>query len=483
MLSTSSPREPIRVLVVDGHTDYAESLADLARLQSLSPDCVTSLAGAISSLDTNEYDVAVIDQWLPDGRGTEFLAAARMKRPELLTVVVSAFASPQSTLEALTEGAFAYVTKDSDAEAIMDAMRRAAQSARLLRENRRLRATQDRILEAIPDQLLLVDRQLFVVGANRSDESSVIDGRADLASHPLAEVISKRAWDRLDWSGHTERALAGEESEASLTLKEPGGRSHSLVVHFLPITEAPEHLALIRIIDLTDRIELERRLKESESLAKVGRLTAIIAHEIRNPITGIRALAQVLRRSLSGEDAESLDEILSLTSRMSATLADLLTYARPPTFAEEGVDLTTLIEDLVREGRRWPACEGKSLEADPSMGSDVVVRGERDRLFSAFANLIENGLSLAPDGGAVRLSLVVAPANAVLSVEDSGAGVPDEDHERVFEPFFTRKPGGTGLGLSIVKSVIDAHGGAIELGRSSTLGGAAFHVTLPRERD
>lgn len=481
MISTGVAVEPIRVLVVDGHSDFAESLADLARLQGLQPHCVATLTEALRVMERGEFDVAIVEQWLVDGRGIEFIAATRAANPELITILMSPFASSERTVEALTEGAFAFLTKDGDADITLDTLRRARNNARLLKENRRLRATQERILDAIPDQLLLVDPLLTVVGANVAHEPFFPISDPAKLPQPLMELIPPLAADRLDWSKLASRAVMGEEAERSLTTKEPGGRVRNFVVHFLPITgAAPDRLALIRIIDLTERIELERRVKESEGLAAVGRLTAVIAHEIRNPITGIRALAQLLRPRATGEDAESIDEILALTGRMSSTLADLLQYARPPAWEEERVALGELVSELVREGRRWPACEGKTLEAVLPTEETVVVMGERNRLFSAFANLIENALSVSPDSGTVRLALRTEANDAVVSVDDTGPGITDEDKPRLFEPFFTRKPGGTGLGLSIVRTVIDSHGGKIEVDRSTTLGGASFRVFLPR---
>ncbi|MFG0316376.1 MAG: ATP-binding protein [Planctomycetota bacterium JB042] len=481
MISTGVAAEPLRILIVDSHSDFAESIADLARLQGLQPTCVSTLSDALGAMEVDDYDIAVIDQWLPDGRGIEFIAATRAANPDVITIVMSPFVSSEGTVEALTEGAFALLTKDGDAELALDTLRRARDNARLLKENRRLRATQDRILEAIPDQLLLIDPLLTVVGANVRRESFTLVHPPVSLPRPLAELLPPLAHDRLEWADLARRAIDGEEIERSLTLKEPTGRVRNYVVQFLPITgAAPDRLALIRIMDLTERIELERRLKESEGLAAVGRLTAIIAHEIRNPITGIRALAQLLRRDADGDDAESIDEILALTKRMSATLADLLQYARPPAWREERVPLADLVRDLVKEGRRWPACEGKTLEAVGTDATELAISGERDRLYSAFTNLIENALSMSPESGVVRVAISTEGTDAVVSIEDSGPGVDEEDRSQVFEPFFTRKSGGTGLGLSIVRTVIDSHGGRIEVGSSAALGGAAFRVLLPR---
>lgn len=481
MINAGSSKAPVNLLIIDDNRDFADNMAELARSEAVRPLRAASLREALEVVRDQQVDIAMVDHRLPDGKGSEFLRSTRESHPDLVSIFVTGFASSQTTVKALNEGAFAFVTKDSEPELFLDAIHRAVQNAQLKRENRRLRITQQAILSGIPDQLLLVDEKLNVLGANRryGDFCGAEDFRSALP-RPLLQLLSERVRDRYDWAGLVGRAYEEDLPRPMLAVREPGGGTRFYNIRCVPVVQEPVRVVLIQIGDLTRQIDLERRLNESESLAKVGRLVAIIAHEIRNPITGIRALAQLLARQAEDESArESIDEIQALADRMTATLADLLQYARPNEREEQRISVRDLMVELVSEGRRWPSCEGRKLELRADDGAEALVLGQRQRLFSALSNLVENGLQATPEGGEVRLSHHNQGDWCVLAVDDSGPGVAEEDRYRLFEPFYSRKKGGTGLGLAIVKAAIDAHGGSIEVRRSSDLGGATFEVRLP----
>jgi signal transduction histidine kinase len=490
MIRPQAKSRSARLLIVDDHRDFAANLAELAQQQGFVPRVVHDLAAAREALRGGEYEVAVLDHRLPDGRGLDLIDEAHETNPELVPILIAAFASVETTVEALNHGAFAFVTKDADPEVLLDALVRAAESSDLRRENRRLRGVQAAILASLPDQLLLVDHDLMVQNTNqRHPLLSPRDAEPALPC-PLVEFFSAAVRERLDWPGIVRSANEGVPAEGSFTIRSEaaGSRFFSVRVTRLPSVDAP--LTLIQLSDLTERVELVRKLTDAEGLATIGRLVAIIAHELRNPLTGIRALAQMLRKSQEDTDpaAESVDEILALTGRMSATLADLLSYSRPREWREERVGIRELCERLVREGRRWPACEGRSLDLqleldDPSSfgtEGDAQVFGEKDRLFSALSNLVENALQATLEGGKV-LVRARRDRNAMveIAIEDSGPGIPEDLRSRVLEPFFTTKKGGTGLGLSIVKATIDRHGGTIAVSKSERLGGSSFTIRLP----
>jgi len=491
-------RDSLSVLIVDDNRDFADSIADLPCFSGCRTVIVADLEKAFEQVTSNTFDVAVIDHRLPDGTDIDFLSRIKDLQEELVTVVITAFASIDNTVAALNRGAFAFVTKDSEPETLQDALKRAVENAWLKRENRRLRAVRDGILSSLPDQLVLVDSDLLVHGISRTDDSFLATEPAPeaLASGPvhLLDILTPAVIERVDWRERVAAAhVADKDPEETVTIREPEQSARIFGIRFSPVTQTPTCLTLIRIVDLTERIELERRLSESEALAAIGRLTSVIAHEIRNPITGIRALAQVIHKRTSEDDPdrESLEEILSLTDRMRATLADLLSYARPRQLPdgverqEQAVEVAAMIDEVARTARRWPAAEAREIiidtedTEDTKGGASVFVRVERDKIVSALSNLVENALQAVPEGGRVIVRLVRGEGECEVCIEDSGLGIAEEDVPHLFEPFFTRKKGGTGLGLSIVKKVVDGHGGSLMVGRSDELGGACFCVRLP----
>ncbi len=481
--------DQLSILVADANEDFAMNVAELVRLQRIEPVVVRSAVEALRALERREFDVAVVDHRLPDGTGTDFLVGARARNGDLVTIIVTAYASLDNTVAALNEGAFALVTKDSEPERLLDAIHRATQTAALRRENRRLREIQSAILAALPDQLLLVDERLNVRNLNRRHPllCRPDDGRP--LPRPLADVISPAVVEKLGFAALVGGAKApGATSSATISVADPASaNSRIFAVDSVQLAAAPERLTQIRIVELTERLALERRLSDSEALAKLGRLTSVIAHEMRNPITGIRALCQVLqRRFAEGDpDRESVREMLSLTDRMAATIGDLLNYARPRAVDVAPVALGELAADVVRESRRWPAAEARHLDLHLANLGSCAVRGDRDRLFSALSNLVENALHAVPEGGHVVLRAMADARNATCGfvVEDDGPGVDPAIAGKLFEPFVTKKAKGTGLGLSIVKRIVESHGGRISAGKSASLGGAAFTMELPCRAD
>lgn len=482
MVGGATSPEAVRVLIVDDNRDFAENLAELARLHALLPTVATSRREALRALGESDFDVVVLDQKLPDGRGTELLSEVRRRSPDVVPLVITAFVSLDTTVAALNEGAFAFLDKDADPEEIVATLARAAENARLRRENRSLRQLQAAILGAIPDFLLLIDDDGIVRSVNQSHRAFCPRPPADALGKPLESIVApflRGAIDLKAWLSElrTDREL----EERMVELVDGSGRALILGLRAIRLEEMPHPRVLLRVVDLTDRISLERRLTESEHLATLGRLVSSIAHEVRNPLAGVRALAQLMQRSLKDrpKERENVTEILQLTDRMHATLSDLLDFARPALRREETLSLRALLEALSVEAKRWPVSDERAVELVAQNGADAEVHAARDRLAGAFANLIENALQAVAAGGRVRVTLRRAGDFAEVDVEDDGPGVDPEILPRLFQPFVTTKTRGTGLGLSIVKKSIDGLRGTIAVDRSDALGGARFRVRLP----
>ncbi|HET6163851.1 MAG TPA: response regulator, partial [Planctomycetota bacterium] len=167
MLEISRVRDLVRVLIVDAHRDFAENLSELGRLNGLAPVICGTCREARQRIVAEAFDVAIVDQRLPDGLGIELLADLRASCPDVVTIVVTASVSLDDTLAALHQGAFAFMAKDCDPDELLAAIARAAENAKLRRENRGLRDLREAILRALPDQLLLVDEATRIVSVNQ----------------------------------------------------------------------------------------------------------------------------------------------------------------------------------------------------------------------------------------------------------------------------------------------------------------------------
>lgn len=234
-------------------------------------------------------------------------------------------------------------------------------------------------------------------------------------------------------------------------------------------------------VELLERaIRVERSLAHSEKLAAIGELAARMAHEIRNPVTAARSLAQLMVRDpTSVLNSEHAELILAELERVERQVAALLRFARREDLRLEPVDLSELVSETADALRTRADDSGVELAIDAEPGR--VVSADRERLRQVLINLIENALDALggrPEGGAIRLRVAGRNGKTALSVSDNGPGVPTESLSRLFEPFFSLKHNGTGLGLAIVKRTVEAHGGSIEVAAPSE-GGLAFLLELP----
>ena len=230
-----------------------------------------------------------------------------------------------------------------------------------------------------------------------------------------------------------------------------------------------------------ENVRLERELAERERLASLGRMAATVAHEVKNPLSAIKSIAQVMKEDekLSSEYARDLSLIVGETDRLSQSVTQLLSFARRETPAEQALGVDELVTSVVslfqanaREQNVELTCDIGSRESLP--GKHVSV------LRDAMSNLLLNALQATPRGGVVTVSVKRAGDDILISVEDSGPGVSADLRERIWEPFFTTRQRGTGLGLSIVRKRMQEVGGTALLVSSSGQG-STFQLRMPHE--
>jgi signal transduction histidine kinase len=230
-------------------------------------------------------------------------------------------------------------------------------------------------------------------------------------------------------------------------------------------------------------LEVERSLAHAAKLAAIGETAARLAHDIRNPVTAARSLAQQLCREAPGTLAEPLHVILAELERVERQVAAILRFARRDDVRPTRVDLGDLVHATVEAVR--PRLDANAIGVDLALASGVTVDADPEKLRHALLNLVENAAdALASTPGARRLTLAVENGreSARLRVSDNGPGVPPDALPRLFEPFFSLKATGTGLGLAIVKRTVEAHGGRVAAGAASPTG-LTVEIELPCARD
>jgi len=224
----------------------------------------------------------------------------------------------------------------------------------------------------------------------------------------------------------------------------------------------------------------EERLIASERLAAVGQVAAGIAHEVRNPLSGIKMSAQVLRRRLRepGPAAkESLGVMLGEISRLELIIDDLLAFARPPALAREPGDLNNVLAGVLDLMARQLDHAGIAVRRELADGLPAVPL-DAHRVRQVALNLVLNAAEAMPNGGTLTVRTRATDTEVVAEFDDTGHGIAPEVADRVFEPFFTTKPGGSGLGLGVSRTLVEAHGGTLAFEALAT--GTRFRFTLPR---
>jgi PAS domain S-box-containing protein len=234
--------------------------------------------------------------------------------------------------------------------------------------------------------------------------------------------------------------------------------------------------------DLTEVREMERRVRRNETLAEVGSLAAVIAHEMRNGLNPISGSIEYLQRELKpeGESAVLMELINIECGRLNRFITDLLTYSRERDLALEPLDLNErlgeLCEGLRRDARRP---EAVTVQFEPA-ARPTGVEGDREQLRQVWLNLAYNALeAMSGSGGRLRVSWNADDRRrAIVEFEDTGPGIAAEDLPHVGQPFFTTKKGGTGLGVAIAQRIVERHGGSLSF--QSALGrGTVARVVLP----
>lgn len=245
-------------------------------------------------------------------------------------------------------------------------------------------------------------------------------------------------------------------------------------------------LALLGVVLQRIVAALERTreaVRRQENLAAMGRMTAGIAHEIRNPLGIIRGAGQHLERVLAG--AGITDEVAGFipeeVDRLDRILNGYLAFGADQPAAAEDFDLVACVRRGARLVSHELAAAGVTVEVPPDVGS-CLVRGDPRRLQQVLLNLLLNARDAMPDGGCVRLAAAPSPdgARLVLTVTDEGTGLGGIDRQRLFEPFRTSKEKGSGLGLAISRRIVQDMGGTLDLRDRADGRGAVAEITLPR---
>lgn len=319
-------------------------------------------------------------------------------------------------------------------------------------------------------------------------ESASLAQTGDAWTERVLERSSQNAWapveDDPSLQEH-EYAIAyplrrDENVSGVLLVDAPSGSLTEDVRSVLEILATQVAIAIEDSRLVEENVRLERRLAERERLATLGQMAAAVAHEIKNPLSAIKSIAQVMGEdeTLSREYSRDLSLIVGETDRLGRSVTQLLSFARKELPAELPSRSKALIESVVRLFQVNAEKEGVrlniQLDRDEELPGSAV-----SAIRVALSNLLLNALQASPAGGEVTITQKREDDELVIVVHDAGPGIPDDLRQRVWEPFFTTKQRGTGLGLAIVRKRMQEAGGNARLIAPTNGAGASFELRVP----
>jgi signal transduction histidine kinase len=239
--------------------------------------------------------------------------------------------------------------------------------------------------------------------------------------------------------------------------------------------------ALLTLRDLDSIESINTQLQVSERLSALGRITAGVAHEVKNPLNSMRLWLENLKESLPADTDDMAKQAVSVLDaeidRLDAVVKRFLDFSRPMDVRLEPTQLAELLKEVLEVAR--PQLERSKVQVAQLLPIDVPeIFGDRDLLKQAILNLVLNGVDAMPSGGQLQLTLSRRGEMAEITVGDTGKGIPVELRQKVFQLFFTTRPGGSGIGLASTFRIVQLHNGSIDF--TSEVGrGTTFRIELP----
>lgn len=498
-----------RVLIVEDNQDLAENVCELLEDEGVDVQVCADVEAALTAAE-HGFDIALVDIRL--GRGESGLdLAPRLRARSTLgeVILMTGNATLDTAIDAIQQGVYAYLQKPFEPEQLITLSRRALAQVALKRDKRELarrlaasealhRGVVDTVEACIfgldADNRIRLSNPFAAVCTGRSHEELVglpfvevcgcEDGAALLAAVENGEVVRDRDHDLVRPNGDKRRVRwtftalgVSREANGGDVPQEGSARG------------ATSPVILAVGIDVTERMELEKRQAETEALAAMGTLTTGLAHEIRNPLNAAKLQLELLMRrarklgdeaakkSVTGPAGLVRDEL----QRLSNLLDDFLGLARPRGVARYPLS----VDDLFRAVRELQAPVGQAARIELSHRVDpqaLQVEGDHEKLKQVLINLVGNAIDAMRDRAYGNIQLTAREAAdgwVELDVADDGPGVAPEVMEAAFQPFVTSKEAGTGLGLTIVQRIVEQHGGTAQL-LPRPEGGTIARIRIPQ---
>ncbi len=348
----------------------------------------------------------------------------------------------------------------------------------------------DRALKELQDTKFALDRSAIVATTDVAGQITYVNEKfCQISGYSEAELLGQD--HRIINSGHHPKAFfrqlwttiaSGEVWAGEIRNLTKGGEVYwvdTTIVPFLDDHGKPYKYMAIRF-EITERKRAEAQLREQETLARLGEMAAVVAHEVKNPLAGIRGALQVIggRMEEGAPERAVIDDIQTRIDALNQMVQDLLVFARPNPPTMTPTDVTALLSgtaSMLRQDPAWVNVEIVLPDEGPTLWLDAV------QLQVVLFNLLVNAAQAMNGQGRVEVTVETTDAWCEIAVRDNGPGFDSDTRNKLFEPFFTTKHRGSGLGLSTAKRVVEMHHGTLTADVGDG-GGAVMRIRLPHRR-
>jgi len=338
-----------------------------------------------------------------------------------------------------------------------------------------LKENLDQMMGNLQDGVMLFTSDSNAVLVSASAERFIGKARGEMLGRRPEEIFSRESiLGRKILDAFASREALGQED-----IEDAQGRHLQISLDF--IEERGERIgALLTLRDAESVHRIEDEIELSRRLSAIGRLTSGVAHEVKNPINAIVVHLEVLRQKMKEIDPDTrrhVDVISSEIQRLDRVVQTLVDFTRPVELRLNDMDMRKLVEDVVSLAS--PAAEKHNVLIEREAAPDLLpVRIDADLVKQALLNIVLNGVQAMPDGGTLRLTVKRDGDNALISVRDQGAGIPENIRDKIFNLYFTTKTGGSGIGLAMAYRVVQLHHGSVEF-TSIIDHGTTFFLRFP----
>jgi len=505
-----------KVLIVDDESSIRLTLAEFLRREGFEPLVAADAAQAVALFDSHgDLDVAVVDINLPGRSGIELLRELAGRDPHLPIIMITGEPNVSHLPEIVRSGAYDFIAKPVLKDVITRAVVRAAEKKRLGDEKRRLEEEVKLHAEELEQRVALRTAELAeahgflnlvldssteyaIVAMDMERRVTLFNRGAELLfGYAAAEVMGRMPRELfVDVERYGQDVLMSALAETDTT----GRFQTELRLHRKDGTELPAsvaatpiiggrqlgHLCVIRDLTAERKAEealrrMQARLAHHEKIAALGRVAAQIAHEVRNPLTGLLLYSTHLRNKLAGrvgeEELRLADGIVETINHLTNTVNQIMSFARPLSLELREADLNDVVTNVLRLLDHQLASGGVEKQIHLQDGG-IRARLDESSLRSALTNLILNAAQAMHGGGRLTVTTRRGEDSLVVEVADTGVGMTDEQMRNVFEVFYTTKSHGLGLGMPYAKKVVEQHGGRISV--ESRVGeGTTVRIYLP----